>query len=70
MLNPHVFRAYDVRGSSAPISTPTSSVSRTRLRDPHPSQPPAANAVGQDNRLSSNELKAGFVDGVRPPAST
>src|SRR5499427_10539331 len=36
MLNPHVFRAYDVRG-----------------------------LVGQDNRVSSGDLKRGFVAGVR-----
>src|SRR5713101_2769500 len=66
MLNPHVFRAYDVRGLVGPDINPdvfrqvgrayATLVRRNSGR---------RIAVGQDNRLSSNGLKAGFVDGVR-----
>src|SRR2546428_9715145 len=66
MLNPHVFRAYDVRGLVGPDINPdvfrqvgrayATLVRRNGGR---------RIAVGQDNRLSSNGLKAGFVDGVR-----
>jgi len=66
MLNPHVFRAYDVRGLVGPDINPDvfRQVGRayaTLIRRNAGRQI----AVGQDNRLSSNELKAGFVDGVR-----
>jgi phosphomannomutase/phosphoglucomutase len=66
MLNPHIFRAYDVRGRVGDDVNPDvfGQVGRayaTLLR--------RANArrivVGQDNRLSSAELKAAFVAGVR-----
>src|SRR2546428_76446 len=66
MLNPHVFRAYDVRGLVGPDINPdvfrqvgrayATLVRRNSGR---------RIAVGQANRLSSNGLKAGFVDGVR-----
>src|SRR3989442_11161315 len=66
MLTPHVFRAYDVRGLVGPDINPdvfrqvgrayATLVRRNSGR---------RIAVGQDNRLSSNGLKAGFVDGVR-----
>src|SRR2546428_613376 len=66
MLNPHVFRAYDVRGLVGSDINPDvfRQVGRayaTLIRRNGGRQI----AVGQDNRLSSNELKAGFVDGVR-----
>src|SRR5438034_1870548 len=66
MLNPHVFRAYDVRGLVGPDINPdvfrqvgrayATLICRNGGR---------RIAVGQDNRLSSKDLKAGFVDGVR-----
>src|SRR5438034_3140583 len=69
MLNPHVFRAYDVRGLVGPDINPdvfrqvgrayATLICRNGGR---------RIAVGQDNRLSSKDLKAGFVDGVRAGA--
>src|SRR5881296_3956068 len=66
MLNPHVFRAYDVRGLVGSDINPdvfrqvgrayATLICRNGGR---------RIAVGQDNRLSSKDLKAGFVDGVR-----
>ncbi|MBI2014645.1 MAG: phosphomannomutase/phosphoglucomutase [Candidatus Rokubacteria bacterium] len=66
MLNPHVFRAYDVRGLVGSDVTPDvfRAVGRayaTLIRRAGG----GAVAVGQDNRLSSDGLKAGFVAGVR-----
>jgi len=66
MLNPHVFRAYDVRGLVGPDINPDvfRQVGRayaTLIRR----NGGRRIAVGQDNRLSSKDLKAGFVDGVR-----
>src|SRR5881296_2405070 len=66
MLNPHVFRAYDVRGLVGSDINPDvfRQVGRayaTMIRRNGGRQI----AVGQDNRLSSNGLKAGFVEGVR-----
>ena len=66
MLNPYVFRAYDVRGLVGADINPDvfRQVGRayaTLIRRNGGRRV----AVGQDNRLSSNELKAGFVDGVR-----
>jgi len=65
-LNPHIFRAYDVRGRVGPDinSEVFAQVGRAfgtliRRRGGH------TVAVGQDNRESSASLKAGFVDGVR-----
>ena len=66
MLNSHVFRAYDVRGLVGPDINPDvfrqvgrAYATMVRRRGGR------RIAVGQDNRLSSNGLKAGFVDGVR-----
>jgi phosphomannomutase / phosphoglucomutase len=66
MLNPHVFRAYDVRGLVGSDINPdvfrqvgrayASMIRRNGGRQI---------AVGRDNRLSSNDLKVGFVEGVR-----
>jgi phosphomannomutase / phosphoglucomutase len=66
MLNPHIFRAYDVRGRVGSDINPevfrqvgrayATLISRNGGR---------TIAVGQDNRESSAALKAGFVDGVR-----
>src|SRR5438132_1836829 len=66
MLNPHEFRAYDVRGLVGQDINPDmfrqvgrayATLSRRRGG--------RRVAVGQDNRVSSRALKAGFVDGVR-----
>src|SRR5258705_4749899 len=66
MLNPHIFRAYDVRGRVGTDITPDvfRHVGRAfgallRRRGGR------RIAVGQDNRLSSEALKASFVEGVR-----
>jgi phosphomannomutase/phosphoglucomutase len=66
MLNPHIFRAYDVRGRIGADINPdvfrqvgqayATLIRRNRGR---------TIAVGQDNRESSAGLKAGFVEGVR-----
>jgi phosphomannomutase/phosphoglucomutase len=66
MLNPHIFRAYDVRGRVGDDVNPVvfeqvgrawgTLVRRRRGRTV---------AVGQDNRLSSAALAAAFVAGVR-----
>ena len=66
MLNPHIFRAYDVRGLIGDDINPEvfehvgraygSLIRRNAGRRV---------AVGQDNRTSSRELKASFVRGVR-----
>jgi len=66
MLNPHVFRAYDVRGLVGTDITPdlfraVGQAYATLIRRAGA----GAVAVGQDNRLSSDGLKAGFVAGVR-----
>jgi phosphomannomutase/phosphoglucomutase len=66
MLNPHIFRAYDVRGRVGPDINPTvfGEVGRaygTLIRR----RGGRRVAVGQDNRTSSRELKAAFVAGVR-----
>jgi phosphomannomutase / phosphoglucomutase len=66
MLNPHIFRAYDVRGRVGTDINPDvfrgigRAYATLILR-----QGGRRIAIGQDNRLSSHELKAGFVDGVR-----
>jgi phosphomannomutase/phosphoglucomutase len=64
-LNPHIFRAYDVRGKVGEDLTPEvfrpighaygSLIRRAGGR---------TIALGQDNRLSSADLKAGFAQGV------
>src|SRR5207237_316434 len=66
MLNPHIFRAYDVRGRvgadvNAEVFQQVGRAFATLLRRAGGRRI----AVGQDNRLSSAELRAGFVDGVR-----
>src|SRR2546430_672622 len=66
MLNPHVFRAYDVRGIVGEDINPDvfRRVGRaygTLIRR----KGGRRIAVGQDNRASSEALKAGFVEGVR-----
>src|SRR3989442_14191893 len=66
MLNPHVFRAYDVRGVVGPDINPDvfRQVGRaygTLIRR----KAGRRVAVGQDNRASSETLTAGFVEGVR-----
>jgi phosphomannomutase/phosphoglucomutase len=66
MLNPHIFRAYDVRGRVGADVNPHvfEQVGRsygTLLRR----RGGRTIAVGQDNRLSSNDLKTGFMAGVR-----
>ncbi len=66
MLNPHIFRAYDVRGRIGADINPDVFVRvgrayGTLLRR----RGGRTIAVGQDNRLSSAELKAAFVAGVR-----
>jgi phosphomannomutase / phosphoglucomutase len=66
MLNPHVFRAYDVRGLVGPdinsdVFRQVGRAYATLVRR----NGGRRIAVGQDNRLSSTGLKAGFVDGVR-----
>jgi phosphomannomutase/phosphoglucomutase len=66
MLNPHVFRAYDVRGLVGPdinadVFRQVGRAYATMIRR----NGGRRIAVGQDNRLSSHGLKAAFVDGVR-----
>jgi phosphomannomutase / phosphoglucomutase len=66
MLNPHVFRAYDVRGLVGPDINPDvfRQVGRayaTLIRR----NGGRRIAVGQDNRISSTALKGGFIEGVR-----
>lgn len=65
-MNPHIFRAYDVRGKVGEDLTPEvlrligraygSLIRRKGGR---------VIALGQDNRLASTELKAAFAEGVR-----
>ena len=66
MLNPHVFRAYDVRGLVGSDITPDlfRAVGRAYATLVRRAGGRTV-AVGQDNRLSSDGLKAGFVAGVR-----
>lgn len=66
MLNPHIFRAYDVRGRLGADLNPDvfrevgrAYASLIRRRGGR------RIALGQDNRISSGELKAAFTDGVR-----
>src|SRR5712692_6833721 len=66
MLNPHIFRAYDVRGRVGADINPDvfRQVGRafgTLVRR----RGGRRIAVGQDNRLSSGALEAGFVEGAR-----
>src|SRR5204863_1426248 len=66
MLNPHVFRAYDVRGLVGQDINPgvfrqVGRAYATLIRRDGGRRV----AVGQDNRVSSSALKAAFVEGVR-----
>jgi len=66
MLNPHVFRAYDVRGLVGPdinadVFRQVGRAYATLIRR----NGGRRIAVGQDNRVSSGELKRGFIAGVR-----
>ena len=66
MLNPHIFRAYDVRGRVGNDINPEvfRQVGRayaTLIRD----NSGRTVAIGQDNRESSAGLKAAFTEGVR-----
>src|SRR5262245_5970655 len=66
MLNPHVFRAYDVRGLVGPdinadVFLQVGRAYATLIRR----NGGRRIAVGQDNRISSGELKRGFIAGVR-----
>ena len=66
MFNPHIFRAYDVRGRVGTDITPevfrgVGAAYGTLIRR----NGGRTIAVGQDNRTSSGDLKAGFVEGVR-----
>jgi phosphomannomutase/phosphoglucomutase len=66
MLNPHIFRAYDVRGRLGADINPdvfrrVGAAYGTLLRR----RGGRTIAAGQDNRLSSAELKTAFVEGVR-----
>jgi phosphomannomutase/phosphoglucomutase len=66
MLNPHIFRAYDVRGLVGADINPdvfgkVGAAYGTLIRR----NGGCVVAVGQDNRLSSGDLKRAFVEGVR-----
>jgi phosphomannomutase / phosphoglucomutase len=66
MLNPHIFRAYDVRGKVGPdinaaVFEQVGRAYATLIRR----NGGRRIAVGQDNRTSSADLKAGFTRGVR-----
>src|SRR2546430_10634919 len=66
MLNPHVFRAYDLRALVGQDITPgvfrqVGRAYATLIRRDGGRRV----AVGQDNRVSSAALKAAFVEGVR-----
>lgn len=66
MLNPHIFRAYDVRGRVGADVNPdvfrrVGRAYATLLRR----RGGRTIAVGQDNRVSSSDLRAAFIEGVR-----
>ncbi|MBI4638769.1 MAG: phosphomannomutase/phosphoglucomutase [Candidatus Rokubacteria bacterium] len=66
MLNPHIFRAYDVRGRVGPdinaeVFRQVGRAYGTLIRRAGG----RTVAVGRDNRLASEGLWAGFVEGVR-----
>ena len=66
MLNPHIFRAYDVRGLVGADINPevfqkVGAAYGTLIRR----NGGRTIAVGQDNRLSSGDLKRAFVEGAR-----
>jgi phosphomannomutase/phosphoglucomutase len=66
MLNPHIFRAYDVRGRVGPDINAAvfEQVGRAYATLIH-RRGGRRIAVGQDNRTSSRDLAAGFIAGVR-----
>jgi phosphomannomutase/phosphoglucomutase len=66
MLNPHIFRAYDVRGRVGSDVNPEvfEQVGRAYATLIHRKGGRVV-AVGQDNRESSADLRAAFVTGVR-----
>src|SRR5574341_2035934 len=65
-LNPHIFRAYDVRGRVGTDITPEVCVQIGRAYGSLIRRAGGGRvAVGQDNRLASADLKAGFIAGVR-----
>jgi phosphomannomutase/phosphoglucomutase len=66
MLNPHIFRAYDVRGLLGDDVNPevfrlVGAAYGTLIRR----RGGRTIAIGQDNRLSSDGLKAAFIEGTR-----
>jgi phosphomannomutase/phosphoglucomutase len=66
MLNPHIFRAYDVRGRVGADINPEVFRGIGRAYGTLIARQGGRRvAIGQDNRLSSTDLKASFVDGVR-----
>jgi phosphomannomutase/phosphoglucomutase len=66
MLNPHIFRAYDVRGRIGADVNPGVFQHVGRAYGTLICRNGGRRiAVGQDNRPSSMELKAGFIAGVR-----
>src|SRR5262245_16252388 len=66
MLNPHVFRAYDVRGRVGPdINADVFRQSGRAYATLIPRNGRSRIAVCQDNRVPSVHLKRGFVAGVR-----
>ena len=66
MLNPHIFRAYDVRGRVGPDINPDVFEQVGRAYGTLVGRKGGRTiAVGQDNRESSRELKNGFMAGVR-----
>jgi phosphomannomutase/phosphoglucomutase len=66
MLNPHIFRAYDVRGRVGPDINPDvfRQVGRAYATLIHRNGGRTV-AIGQDNRESSAGLKGAFIEGVR-----
>src|SRR5947208_16687037 len=66
MLNPHVFRAYDVRGVVGRDINPDVFRQAGRAYGTLIRRKAGRRvAVGQDNRASSEALQAGIVEGVR-----
>ena len=66
MLNPHIFRAYDVRGRVGDDINPdvfrlVGAAYGTRIRR----RGGRTVAVGRDNRISSADLQAAFIEGAR-----
>src|SRR5436309_15795233 len=66
MLNPHIFRAYDVRGRvGSDINPEVFRLVGRAYGTLIANNGGRTIAVGQDNRESSGGLKAGFVEGAR-----